>query len=446
MDERQIKNPFLHTHDHDHDHDHDHGAELGSLDPAQQSLSDALRVSFMILKGIIVFLLVVYVFSGVFLVDEQERVVRTRFGQIVGLEGEQVYGPGWHFGLPVPIEQKIAVNIAPRTFTIDRAFWFEVREEDAGRTLDELANRAAPLNPELDGSLITGDANVVHARFSITYAVEPLTGVVDYVQNVGSEERLQRIIESVAEQGIVYAIGQSSTDDVIRNRLTARVAVSRMQQVLDELGTGVRISYDEFVMRDPTVPLMVRDAYQAVINAESERATLINDARQGATQTLNEAAGAAHVGLFEMIRGYEEARLVDDGPTAERLLQEINTTMSEGRLPEQRGGLAIGGQVATLISRAKTERTQIVQRIKTEQNSFLALLEEYRRSPELVKTRLWQNAREQILTGDVETFYTMPGQPYVTVNRDPQVRREREQQRLREQEEAAREARQQQRR
>ena len=61
-------------------HDAPHGERL---DAAQQSLADALRTSFSLLKWVMLVLLVIYLFSGWFSVDAQHRAVRLRFGQIV---------------------------------------------------------------------------------------------------------------------------------------------------------------------------------------------------------------------------------------------------------------------------------------------------------------------------------------------------------------------------
>ena len=64
------------------------------LDAAHQSLADALRVSFWVLKLAMLLLVVVYLFSGVFNVREQEIAVCLRFGRIVGSPGQQVLEPG----------------------------------------------------------------------------------------------------------------------------------------------------------------------------------------------------------------------------------------------------------------------------------------------------------------------------------------------------------------
>jgi chemotaxis protein histidine kinase CheA len=61
-----------------------------SRDPAQQSLAEALQVSFAILKVAMLALLVAYAFSGTFSVGSNEVALRLRFGDYVGAPGERV--------------------------------------------------------------------------------------------------------------------------------------------------------------------------------------------------------------------------------------------------------------------------------------------------------------------------------------------------------------------
>jgi hypothetical protein len=49
-----------------------------------------------------------------------------------------------------------------------------------------------------------------------------------------------------------------------------------------------------------------------------------------------------------------------------------------------------------------------------------------------VLSKIWEDAREAILTGDdVETFYTVPGQLELQLNRDPNLQKERQKEQLR---------------
>jgi hypothetical protein len=71
-----------------------------------------------------------------------------------------------------------------------------------------------------------------------------------------------------------------------------------------------------------------------------------------------------------------------------------------------------------------------VEKIGGEAQAFKQLLPQYERNPRLVLAKLWEDARETILTGDVETFYTVPGQLELQLNRDPTLQKERQQEQL----------------
>jgi regulator of protease activity HflC (stomatin/prohibitin superfamily) len=92
--------------------------------------------------------------------------------------------------------------------------------------------------------------------------------------------------------------------------------------------------------------------------------------------------------------------------------------------------VSIGGEVAQAINGAKTYRTQVVERVKADAETFARLLPQYEKTPRIILSRLWEDARERILTGDVETFYTVPGQLELQLNRDPAIQQERQKQQV----------------
>ena len=107
------------------------GAGPPGLDAAHQSLADALRVSFWVLKFAMLLLVVVYLFSGVFNVREQEIAIRLRFGQIVGAPGQQVLEPGGpYFSWPFPFEQIVIIPASPQQIELNREFWYSLGGAD----------------------------------------------------------------------------------------------------------------------------------------------------------------------------------------------------------------------------------------------------------------------------------------------------------------------------
>ena len=403
-----------------------------ALDPAQQSLAEALRVSFTILKLAMLALLVAYAFSGTFSVGSNEVALRLRFGDYVGNPGNRVLERGTYLAAPFPIEQIVKVDTRPVTLVLDKEFWFETSAQESGLTRGQLqARKAMPLHPLRDGSLITGDSNIAHAKWTLTWRVgDP----VAFLTNVGSKQVAADIVRLVAQQGIVQAIAQLAADDLLRGIVNRELAVGLMQERLDGMRTGLVI--DQLVLDKVSAPMRVAGSFDAVTSAESDRASRIVAAQQERSRILGETAGEASGRLMELVTAYEQAVERGDKEAALRIQGEIDAALADLRV----GDTAIGGEVARVINTAKTYRTQIVERVASEAQAFEQLLPQYDRNPRLVLSKLWEDARETILTGDVETFYTVPGQLELQLNRDPELQKERQKEQMRAKKRLQREA------
>ena len=141
---------------HDHQHgpgcDHDHGPQspeptqipaLMESDTAAQSLQDALRKTFIILKGIMVLLVLWFLTSGIFSVQENEKALILRFGKIrpYGAEGKLVLDSGLKWTWPAPISEIIKIPTTQQTLEIDD-FWYYMT--DAEKLDPKAAHRMPP--------------------------------------------------------------------------------------------------------------------------------------------------------------------------------------------------------------------------------------------------------------------------------------------------------------
>ena len=435
-------NPFLHDHsshghhghDHGHGHDHDHDHIMhDEKDPAQQSLADALKVSFALLKFVMVGLIIAYFLTGLFYVKEGNLAIRLRFGKIVGENDKKVLAPGGpYFSLPYPIEQVLFVPTSTQQLTLDKAFWFEVPDTDKGKTLDELtATLARPLNPTRDGSLVTGDANVVHSKWTVSYKI---TKPVDYVKNVGEPKVAEFAVLRAAEQGVVHTIATLTADQVIKGQGYADLAKLNMQRALDAAGTGIEIT--NVSVLQPTMPLGVREAYQAVITAENDKAQQLEKANQERAKILGETAGEAWSGLLKLVEQVESAEKDGDKSKLAQAEATLTQALVDLKLPVDAGGQVTRGKLAEIVNAARTYRTQIVEQVRSEADTFRRLLPQYKENPRIVRSRLWQDSKEAVLSGDVETLYIPPGQPYIEVNRDPAVAKKRQEDKIKADQEA----------
>jgi membrane protease subunit HflK len=403
-----------------------------ALDPAQQSLAEALRVSFAILKFAMLGLLIAYAFSGTFSVGSNEVALRLRFGDYVGDPGSRVLERGTYLAAPFPIEQVVKVDTRPATLSLDREFWFETTKGDSGLTRTQLqGQKAQPLHPLRDGSLITGDSSIVHAKWTLTWRV---ADPVAFLTNVGTRRMGESIVRLVAQQGIVHAVAQLAADDVLRGIVNRELAVSLMQRRLDDMRTGLVV--DQLALDKVSAPMRVAGSFDAVTSAESDRAGRIVAAQQERARILGETAGEASAAIVELLTAYERAVDEGDADAARRLQDRIDAGLGELRI----GDASIGGEVARVVNAAKTYRTQIVEQVAAEAQAYSQLLPQYEQNPRLVLARLWEDARESILTGDVETFYTVPGQLELQLNRDPELLKERQKEQLRSRKREQREA------
>ncbi|MCE9591785.1 MAG: hypothetical protein K8S99_14820 [Planctomycetes bacterium] len=426
----ETRNPFEHHHHHGHDHDHDHGAPLEEeFDPAQQSLNDALRVSFWVLKVAMLIVVVFYLCSNIFSVPSTEVAVRLRFGQIVGEPGKQVINPGGpHFALPFPIEQVVRIPTSVQQFDLATEFWFNLTPDQVGLTLDQLATAGAStpkaLNPERDGSLITGDANIVHARWSLSYKViDP----VAYLKNVGDEKAALAVVHSAAEAGILRSVARLTADEVVKGQIDREEAIRNIQQTLDALETGVRV--EQLSIAQPTPPMAVRDAFQAVTRAESNKARDIEKALQDRATILGAAAGEAHKPLLGMIRAYEKDLVAGDQAAIAKREAQIDEAFGTLNTGAEFGTVPISGAAAQVINEALSYRSSIGAQIEADASRFRNYYDTFKNDParrRIVINRLWQEARRDLLTGDVETMYVPPGHAWIKLNRDPNVTHERQ--------------------
>ena len=391
-----------------------------AYDPAQQSLAEALKVSFGILKVAMFALLLAYCLSGTFSVGSNEVALRLRFGDYVGAPGQRVLERGTYLAAPFPIEQVIKVDTRPTTIDLNREFWFEIT--GGGDSKESFrSGQARPLNPIKDGSLLTGDFNIAHARWSLTYRV---ADPEDYITNVGRPDLGEQIVRCAVQQGIVQAIAQLPAEDFLKGVVNRELAIGIAQRRLDEMKTGLKL--DQLNLDQVTTPMAVVKSFDNVTTAEADRSQRIVASQQDRTRILAESAGEAAEKLLAVVTRYEQA--VEAGTAAETSAAE--TELDKAFMDLTIDGSMVGGEAAKIINAANTYRTQVVERVKSEREMFERLLPQYQQNPRIILSRLWEDAREKILTGDVETFYTVPGQLQLQLNRDPEIQKMRQREQL----------------
>lgn len=428
------------------------------LDAAQQSLSDALSVSFRVLKIVMVGLMVVYIFSGIFRVDEKNTAVRYRFGEQIG-----TYGSGWHFGLPFPLERIVMVPTNDRTIRLDDSFWYNNPDD---KKPDELAFQQ--LNPLNDSFLITGDTNVIHVQFGVNYVIDS-ENVDDYLRNIGTIERADELVKTAAEQAMIHYVASATIENIIRGKFGTDTIASYTQRVLTDLESGLKVERILIDNNNQSMPNQVREAYNSVTQAQADKARTIQEARRQSNQILGETAGGAHADLLTMIRAYEWALAGEQDDLAASLRGVLNLSLRELRLPgpdmldsiqnyQQAAAASVGtgdagllakaeqatatltktladqadaaptgrtiaGQIASAISEARAMRYQISNKAEQDYNKYASDLATYRKTPRLLAATRLQETREKVLS-DVLVQTIIGPITRINTNPDPEVAEE----------------------
>ena len=431
--------PHGHHHGHDHGHHHHHhhhGADEGPVsftDPAQESLSQALRSGFNVLRVIMVVLLVAYFMSGWFQVNPGQQGLIVRFGRLLDntkadsadpLHGTPVFGPGWHFKLPDPLDEKVLIEATPSTIYVD-TFLFQRDPADAGRGLGgrsmaEMVPVRSSFTPGMDGYMISGDRNLSHGLFTVQYRI---ADAARFVRSVGeTTAAAEPLLRRLTESAVVRSVAGRRVEDILKfgeDRdasidIVAQDVQRRLSESLERLETGILV---ERVTAETIEPGAVRFAFRQVTESQQDREGRIQQARDARNEILNRATGRQAAAVIAAIDAYGAAQAL--GPSAEggdafRLAELRARIDDELRRAE--------GALAQELSRAQARATAAREGLMREFREFEDLLEAYRQNPQATARRLWVRLREGVLTSVENEVFFLPASQIIEIlsNRDPQ--------------------------
>lgn len=389
------------------------------LDAANQSLADAMRASFSVLKAIMAVLVVLYLGSNVRSIADHEQALVMRLGEL--RPGVHEAGLMWAF--PFPIDEIVPLPTRKSNEIRITSHTFYRRPNERGKPLSFLTRSAREgLHPTLDGALLTADAGLVHVQWKVTYKIDDVEQFVRTIRgdNVESAEILiQTLVETV---GITVA-GEFTAEEFIRTKtdIVQGEMRRRINERLDVLESGIHVTFVE--MFEPTPPLQVRRAFDAKQSAENAKQQQIRARQQEANKILSEVAGAAHKKLVKLLRRIDLQR--GDAEKVTRLRAEFDLV-----LENEAEGLA-----GKLLQQAGSYRATALAFMESDVQEYRALLPEYRRNPHMLINRLWEATKLALLSSPgVTKYYRPPGlkEYRIMLELDPVQSRLSEQRRLQE--------------
>lgn len=418
---------FAH-HDHGHGghhHHHDHDDEPPVFtDPAQESLSQAMRAGFNVLRVIMIVLLVAYFASGWFQVKPGDQGLIVRFGALREnpKTGTPIFEQGWHFALPDPFDTKIPVPGQFYTLRLDSFLFKRVgtaAQKPLGvQPLSEILTEKESFEPGEDGYMISGDRNISHGLWSIEFRIED---AAKYVRNVGNRapDDLEPILQRLMENAVTKAVAGRRIEEVLRyarpgeiiGDVVAQEVQKQLSAALARLESGVVISK---ITSETIEPGRVRPAFYRVNRAQQEQQRLVTEAQKQRNQLLSEAAGdkARYDALLQVINEYGAAQLQNAPETRlKELLADIDAKL-----------MTSSGEAQSMLDRARTERDNERESVQREYTEFINFLEAYRKSPQTTRVREWVRMRAEVLGSVQNEIFFLPAARIVEIltNRDPQ--------------------------
>jgi len=233
------------------------------------------------LKWIIPAGVVVWLLSGIYLVQPDEQGVVRRFGKAV-----RVTQPGPNYHLPQPIEM------------VDKVKVKKVRRMEIGfRTIPNASPARYRFYPE-ESLMLTGDEQIVDAQIIMQYQVKDPEKFLFNVRNLEAE---RGALMDAAEVALRQVVGKRPIDDVlITEKLQVEIDIRELlQRIIDRYNSGLKVV--EVKLQTIRPPKEVAAAFSDVVSAKEDKERLVKEADGYREDLLPKARGRA----ASIIRGAE---------------------------------------------------------------------------------------------------------------------------------------------
>jgi modulator of FtsH protease HflK len=237
----------------------------------------------------------VWLGSGVFIVQEGQQAVVTSFGRY-----SQTRDAGIQFRAPYPFQGHETVAVT------------QLRSAEVGR------NTVAQSTGLRDSSMLTQDENIVDIRFTVQYRLKDARAYL--FENRNPEEAVVQASETAVRE----IVGRSKVDQVLYEQRDAIAAdlVKSIQVQLDRLNAGIVIA--NVNVQNVQVPEQVQAAFNDAVKATADRDRFKNEGQAYAADVIPKAQGTASR-LKEQAEGYR-ARVIAE---AEGDAQRFRSVLTE---------------------------------------------------------------------------------------------------------------------
>lgn len=246
-------------------------------------------------------IIVLWLASGIYRVQPDERGVVLRFGEYV-----RDAQPGLNYHLPAPIE----TVLTPSVTTVNRI--------DIGFVgAIEGRNASARDVPE-ESLMLTGDENILDIDFTVLWRISDAS---NFLFNIREPEETVKI---VAESAMREIIGQTELQPAM-NEARAEIEIRTrdlVQSVLDDYNAGIEVTQVQLLDVAPPDPVV--DAFDDVQRALQDGQRLRNEAEAYRNDVIPRARGEAER-MIQEASAYREQVINEALGDAQRFTSVLNS-------------------------------------------------------------------------------------------------------------------------
>lgn len=210
--------------------------------------------------------LLIWLGTGFFIVQEGQQAVITQFGKY-----KSSVGAGFNWRLPFPIQNHELIFVT------------QIRSVDVGR--DSII-KATGLR---ESAMLTEDENIVEIKFAVQYRLSDARAFL-----FESKNPAEAVVQA-AESSVREVVGKMRMDSALaeeRDQIAPRVR-ALMQKILDRYKVGIEVVGINLQQSGVRPPEQVQAAFDDVLKAGQERERAKNEAQAYANDVVPRAVGSA---------------------------------------------------------------------------------------------------------------------------------------------------------
>jgi membrane protease subunit HflK len=242
---------------------------------------------------LVALVLVVWLASGFYIVDEKQRGAVFTFGKQTDLTS-----PGLRWRLPYPVQSHEIVNLS-QVRTVEVGYRNTVKTKVLKESL-----------------MLTDDENIIDIQFAVQYTLK------DPLAYLFNNRKPDETVLQAAETAFREVVGSSKMDFVLYEgrEQVAIAAQKQIQEILDRYKTGIAVS--RVTMQNAQPPEQVQAAFDDAVKAKQDLERQKSEGQAYFNDVVPKARGTASR-LQEEAQGYRQRVLANAEGEASRFKQVL---------------------------------------------------------------------------------------------------------------------------